>query len=227
MNFLSISMILFAGLTEAAPHQFDDGFVERTLSIVVRDRTAYGEYSIGFNNATLRKTLAGWKTDRDIPAEKIPDAAVSPKPSASKPSAGDTQPDPEDDSIDAQLRSKLEKLAPTAITNQLTITCNGKATKLKAISVGPAPRHPFCILVKFEFDIPDSKTVELKILDKNFLAQSGAFRSAIKARGNATLLRSDAAPILVRAKRIELEDLTPDERKQQTTLTAKIAVLPH
>lgn len=42
------------------PHILEDGFVERSLSIVVRNSTAYGEYRIGLNNNTMTELVSQW-----------------------------------------------------------------------------------------------------------------------------------------------------------------------
>lgn len=219
LETITVGLIIFSGWIEPNVHQFEDGFVERTLSMVVRDRTAYGEYSIGLNDRTLRDVLADWKKG-DL---TNPPAGAATESDAKEPKDSNAI---QDDPDASALLDALNQSAAEAITQRLVITCNGNPVKLTAISTGLAPRHPFCVLVKFEFQIPNLQMIDLKVTDNNFLQQPGAFRAAIKTRGNATLMRSNVAPILVRAQRIELDDLSQEQRKQETTISAKIAILP-
>ena len=275
MKLIALACLLVAISPSPIAHKFEDGFVERTMAIVLRGRTAQVEYRVGLNDTTIRQILEKWdtlpadSTNKDIsPPTKDPnqvqDASVKPSfpvesekkldpvvrsapPDATEQNGSSSPEQPPDkktesndppasnsaqDSnatdhvIDAVLFEKFEQAAPKAIANGLNIRCNGKPVAVTALAAGPSPRHPFTIVVTFEFQLPKSESSELSIVDANFAKQTGAVRYALKATGNAALIQSNVAPILVRAERIELSDATNRERKRQTTISARVAVLP-
>lgn len=61
MKSIAILSLLMAATFAPTPHEFEAGFVERTMSIVVRNNTAYMEYSIGLNQATVEELLQDWE----------------------------------------------------------------------------------------------------------------------------------------------------------------------
>ena len=66
MKFLSLICVLLASGTISASvmtrvHKFENGFVERSIAIVVRDKTAHIVYSVGLNELTVRELLANWE----------------------------------------------------------------------------------------------------------------------------------------------------------------------
>jgi len=93
------------------------------------------------------------------------------------------------------------------------------------VKASPAPRHPFNLVVRFEFELPPTKSVQLDIADTNFLRQTGAVRYAIKAVGSTMLVKSNAAPIIIRAKRVELVGLSRKETVSATSISAKILLM--
>ena len=64
---LAFGSILVANAGE--PHKFDDGFVERTMAVVIRDKTGHVEYSIGLNESTVRDLLGTWESSSGEIAE--------------------------------------------------------------------------------------------------------------------------------------------------------------
>ena len=100
-----------------------------------------------------------------------------------------------------------------------------KDLRINQVSVERAPRHPFNLLVKFQFKIPPAETTELRIIDETFNQQHGAVRYALKALGSTILLKSNVAPIVVRAKRVETKDLSPKELAEQTTILVRLSGL--
>ena len=310
-----ITLTLGLVTTGPTPHEFEDGFVERTLAIVIRDDVATAEYSIALNETTLQNLLDRWqKTEAsNPPASAQPESAKTPGPTKTdaqskaliEPSSHRQAPNPHSeppsaDQSRAELRStkpensaattaqpqrrgvgqwgeptldsevsplddqgtsnntatggvnepdakhveipipedlleSLRKLGPSQITRQIRITCNGQPLQIKNVSADAAPRHPFNLVVQFEFQIPadaipdktapddDSvKSAQLKIEDQNFRQQTGAIRYALKTLGSTMLLKSDAAPILVRAQRHELAGLSKKETAIQTSISAEI-----
>jgi hypothetical protein len=105
------------------------------------------------------------------------------------------------------------------------VICDGRRITPEAVDLGPTPVHPFILVVKFEFQLPVSNDIELNVEDRNFPDLTGAVRYALKAKGNSMLLKSNAAPILIRADRVELAGMTLVERAKCTTISAKLAVI--
>ena len=252
----------------AIAHVLKDGYIERTVEVVIRDDTAYVEYSVGLNENTMAQLTSSWEL-KTQPTESKPsggneDEKANPKesepvettktktdkkPSDSKPVDSkpvdskpvDSNPDdssPTDSSstdsssekatvFDKALLAKFNKSAPAKVTEGLKITCDDKPVKIESVALDPAPRHPFDVKVKFQFKIPksDKESIELKLEDSNFTKQTGAVRYALKAKGIAMLLQSNVAPIIVRAERVELGELTEEQRKTQTSILARIAFM--
>ena len=248
----------------AIAHVLKDGYIERTVEVVIRDDTAYVEYSVGLNENTMAQLTSSWDELKTQPTESKPsggneDEKANPKesepvettktktdkkPSDSKPV--DSNPDdssPTDSSstdssstdsssekatvFDKALLAKFNKSAPAKVTEGLKITCDDKPVKIESVALDPAPRHPFDVKVKFQFKIPksDKESIELKLEDSNFTKQTGAVRYALKAKGIAMLVQSNVAPIIVRAERVELGELTEEQRKTQTSILARIAFM--
>lgn len=263
-----IASLINAPSTRPVVHKFEDGFVERSVAIVVRNRTAYVEYSIGFNESTLRDILASWnQADANIAqtsgtgqphrrSDFKDSTHVLPSANKDRQTAGESSdsqaPDrentmnlesaPADSSEpvkpDVELRkadqsgpvhtiapdilSKLKRQAPAEITNGLEINCNGNPVDVVSAQEGPVPRHPFVMTVTFQFELPEGETCDLVFDDSNFPEQDGAVRYALKAAGDSLLLRSNVAPIIVRAERVELKSLPMPQRKRQTSINARL-----
>ena len=301
---LPIALALGLVLPFPAPHELEDGFVERTFAVVIRDNIATAKYSIGVNETTLKEIIAQWQkpeaTDLTAKIEPTrnqtssaktdvqPKAAISaPSDSAKSPQSlqlnseqseqegrvggsstkfvelaaqatiqsaaaksEDSSPDslpptgystnaaaeentdsPDSEhpmnAISKELLASLQKLGPSHIAQQILVTCDGQPLQIKNVSAGPAPRHPFNLTVQFEFEIPElkSESAKLKIEDHNFRRHAGAIRTALKTRGNTMLVKSDAAPIIVRAQRHQLAGLPEKEASKKTSISAEIVIL--
>ena len=122
---------------------------------------------------------------------------------------------------------------------RLKLARNGQPVALSKVSVEPAARHPFSVVVKFQFsveakqaveeqgkaeqnkaagptskpDSPQGSVVEFEVTDGLFSDHHGATRYALRSRGSTMLLQSNVAPALVRADRVEIargEEVTED-----------------
>ncbi|MGB1930652.1 MAG: hypothetical protein ACPHO8_15185 [Mariniblastus sp.] len=223
MKTVLISFAIIANLgfptVWSSSHRFEDDFVEKTLAIIVRGNKAEITYSIGLNKKTAEKVLSEWS--------KLDANAVSSETTATplKTEASEIEIEPNSDSghaLSPELTKKLHEAAGKFITKKLNVKIGNEQLPLKLISTGPAPRHPFAVTIKWELAIPEQKVVDFEIVDNNFLGLKGASRTAIKATGDAMLLQSNTSPILIRAQRKLLDDLTPGERKDEMSIRAKI-----
>ncbi len=218
---LSLAILANLGfpLVYSKSHRFEDDFVERTLAVIVRGNKAEITYSLGLNKKTTEKILKKWSKLDPAPSTL---GTLAP-PSKTKTPANET--DSERDSghvLSPELTKRFHVAAGEVVTKNIDVKIGQLQQPLKLISTGPAPRHPFAITLKWELTIPDGKVIDLKIIDSNFLELDGASRTSIKATGDAMLLQSNTAPILIRAQRKLLEKLTPIERKDEMAIIAKI-----
>ena len=278
MKFIFTLILLSAGISSAAPHQFEDGFVERTLAVVVRDNLATAEYSIGLNESTIETLLAEWESEsrvkqdsEPIPEAKHPQSSSSkidsaristqentanptakPKPGIASPTTQapsitknskfapivdqppSTTPAPDsaqsstdevEHVINPEVLGKFQKALATQLTQRIQINSGEQELEIKSVSVEAAPRHPFALVVKFQFEIPNTETSQIRIVDQCFAGQNGAVRYSLKALGSTILLKSNVAPIIVRAKRIELQGLSKKETTEHTSISVRLATM--
>jgi len=163
------------------------------------------------------------------PEQKPASTEPSPNPKKAQPKSADTNENKEDEKeenlINAETFARFQKVAPEQIAKRIKILCDEKTVPVKNVSLDPSPNHPFVLLVKFEFEIPAKETFQLEIQDENFSKQTGAVRRSLKTQGNAMLLNSNVAPIIIRSKRVELAGLSAKETAQQTSISAKLAIM--
>ncbi len=225
---VAICALLTLGVSPS-PHKFENGFVERTMSVIVRSDTAYVEYSVGLNEPTLIDVLSEWKAESNPEATSAPQSgkarptsrnqsqstssesieiAKSDQPTQSDSDSGTPESavdlpgetlNQSDDSashtIDDNMLEEFRKLSLAEIPRRLAITLDGQPVVVNSVSEGVAPRHPYTLSIKFQFKIPETKSSDLHIADSNFSQQTGAVRYALKASGDAMLLRSNVAPV--------------------------------
>lgn len=129
---------------------------------------------------------------------------------------------------------RLAALKEHWILCHLNLTLDGQQIDLKNISVSPAPRHPYSMVVKFDFDLqateplaaPDhpSNALNLRLVDETFPKQSGAVRYSLRTRGSTILLKTNVAPVIVRAQRFEFEKTRAKINSNSFTIDAKLIV---
>jgi len=136
-------------------HELEDGEINRTLQVTLRDDKLFLRYAIGMNDNTLKQlyeTASGEPAPEDLPTlqskyESIVDEAVF-------------------SGIDLTLNNKpIKKIESSA-------TQSGKH------------HERFIVEIQWEME-PQSKTQQLAITDKNFSDNSGLIRMALRARGRA------------------------------------------
>lgn len=269
----------------AAPHIFADGFVERTVAIVVRNNNGHGEYSIGMNGVTMAKVIAAWEAEaaqveaksqtknriqiedrqrivggsqgETKPTAESPSTSGQPpkkgpqtlepnnpsaalptdtngksKPMPAEPPPSDSQransnqepTEPQDAPIPRELQQRFNELAIQRLSDSLELKVDGERVLIKEVKLGVAPRHPFNTKIEFSFELPPSKKIGFSFLDQNFAQYDGAVRLAIKATGAAMLQKSTVAPILIRADRIELAEMSPDQRQASCSFSATLLI---
>ena len=188
-------------LTALAPHEFENGHIERSVKFVVHDHTVHVEYSLGANPTTMLQLLGMSSADQ----AKVGSSGKEASPTL-------------DDADDAAIEARFRDMALSHVADQLQIVCNGKPVRIQPVSSEISPRHHVNALLTYEFQLPDDRRIEITVSDSVFAQNNGVVRYAVKPRGRAMLLKSDVAPALVRAARINLSGLSPTERRQKTTL---------
>jgi hypothetical protein len=244
-------------------HEFPDGHVERSLSMVVQDRKVLLEYAVGCNPNTMSALLAQWQANGQATAGPI--SSTSPIQAGGSPLSrtSDRAAAAEGDQLAAgpKADSKMSITdaagakvadsfnpkgpAPIALTGeepeiehafqtavlaeiakQLEITCNGVRVNLRPISVELSPRHHVNALARLEFDLPADEKIRLIAHDELFPDNPGAVKYALKPRQSAIVLKSNVAPILVRAEVVDLTGLSPEIRARRTTVDCELSFLP-
>ena len=184
--------------SHCAGHEIPDNFVERSLSIVVRDDLALLTYRAGLNIDTMRVAMQRW----GCPAAEFADSLS-----------------------DEVLTENFRQAAFGKIAQGLKISLDGKPVRLEKVDCEPSPRHHFSLVARYEFPLGQpAKPVELELVDENFGDFDGAMRCALKAMGTAMVLRSNVAPIIVRAERHELASLPPEKRADACRVKVRLAL---
>ncbi len=69
--------LLICALVPTAAHKFPDGYVERTIAVVVRDRRVLVEYSVGMNDNTMKQVVDQWRNVQSLPLTKAKTNSLS------------------------------------------------------------------------------------------------------------------------------------------------------
>jgi len=283
---------LFVGMSATVcAHVYEDGYVERSLTITIRDGVGYGEYQIGLNEKTADQIL---ELAEQLKRKKNQEGVLKRKPSIAGLDDQSNAPQPisPTQALDTNEATKANKIAesktgampkPATVpeqrgtvgagehltelatikrfgelqdqwfTERLKLSSDGQAVKISKLSVEPAARHPYSVLVKFQFSlyknetnqglpvvgerraepktdppakpvVPAARAVDFRVTDQLFAGHSGAVRYALRARGSTMLLRSNVAPVLVRAKRLEINRKTAMDTESSPAIQAKLTV---
>lgn len=214
----------------AAPHVYADNYIDRSVSIVIRDQTARIEFSVAMNDTTIRRLMQQWQSP---PMSEEPDSRAS---STSKNLEESQAVVPKEETAtnrlpkdasnefanDSKLVAEFRKVVATHIAKDLLVTFEKEPVTIREVNPDTPPRHHMSATVQFEFDLPASKIVDLSVVDSNFSNFDGGARYALKVGGNLVMSKSNVAPILVRADRIEFADLSKSARAQVCKIKAQI-----
>ena len=280
---LSVSCVVglfVATQATVCAHVYEDGFVERSLTITIRDGVGYGEYQIGLNAKTaneilqlaklaeglkredtgskllkgqttavehpdLSKPLKPVSSPEDVDTDQAadPDKTSTPKPTASPQKL--TTDDAGEHLTDLATIRQFGELQSQWFTDHLKVSSDGHLVKLTTVVVEPAARHPYSVLVKFQFslenkdanaglpvvekasvdskpDPPADRVVDFQVSDGLFAGHAGAVRYSLRARGATMLLQSNVAPVLVRAERVEINKKASAGKEKIPAIEAKL-----
>lgn len=229
----SLTLATVLSTDQAGAHQFEDGYIERAVAVRIRDRHVRIEYSIGLNDATMKKFMHRWPNDQGLYEQfqqEQTENNAKPNPDDQKNDSPTEQPInlPEDGSLvnEIDLIRAFAKVATPQLKNGLRVLSNNQPLILKLVSATPSPKHHATLETVWTAQLPPDAMVELSVQDNNFLQQPGGIKYSLKTSGSSMTLRSNVAPILIRSTRIGLDSVTADQRLLAPGIKAGIRVLP-
>ena len=226
---LSVSLVvwLFAGSQGlVSAHEYEDGFIERSLTITIRDGVGYGEYQIGLNSKTAKQIIELAEQQEIVPQqtnevevapsglparEKSTQAVIEKEMEAgsgipTKPTLKESS--PTQDSVkgsaplsvgehltDLATIKRFGELRQHWFADRLNLTNDGLPIELSKVSVEPAARHPFSVLVKFQFLLGAKKTIEKRTQRLSSTEAGTAGGGVTVAEGNSVSADTESKPL--------------------------------
>ena len=177
-------------------HKLKDGFVERAVEVVVRDDTLNLKYFVGLNEVTMAATLAEWNGDSKT-------------------------------SLDSEkINDEFQRVLLEQLASQMEIEIDGRRKELTGVAVDICPKHHFDFVASYTLRLPVDQTLEIEIADKNFTANESAARFAFKGVGSTMVNRTNVAPIIIRAKRIDFKGMSAEQRLNTCKIVASVITPP-
>jgi hypothetical protein len=228
-----LTFAAFMWPSKAAAHQFEDGYIERAVAVRIRDRDVRIEYSIGLNDATIKKFIEHWPNDQKLYQQfhdELSKKTVSSATHKEENAATAETPIilPEEGSLvnEIQLIRAFAKLAAPQLKAGLRVMVNKEPIALKLVSAEPSSKHHATLETIWRFQLPPDSMAKMSIQDTNFLKQPGGIKYSLKTSGTSMTIQSNVAPILVRSTRTGLDSLSVTQRLLVPGIEAKIRVLP-
>ena len=232
---MSILLVAILWVDAAVAHQFEDGYVERSVAVRIRDRDVRIKYSIGLNDATMKKFMDRWPNDQVL-YQKFQNEQIE---QIGKPGQGGKKLNsldsplekplnlPEEGSLvnEIELIRAFAKVAAPQLREGLRVLSNKQPIELKLVSATPSSKHHATLETVWTFQLPPDAMVELSIQDTNFLKQPGGIKYSLKTSGSSMTLRSNVAPIQIRSTRIGLDSVDIRQRLLASGIQAAIRVL--
>lgn len=228
-----LTLAAFVWPNEAVAHQFEDGYIERAVAVRIRDRDVRIEYSIGLNDATIKKFIEHWPNDQKLYEEAHGELSnrtgttIATNDKSSTPAETPINL-PEEGSLvnEILLIRAFGKLAAPHLKVGLRVLVNEKPMVLKLVSAQPSTKHHATLETVWKFQLPHDSMAKMSIQDTNFLQQPGGIKYSLKTSGSSMTLQSNVAPILIRSTRIGLDSFSVTQRLLAPGIEATIRVLP-
>ena len=220
-TFCAICMAAWLGLGEANAHELEDGFVERSVAVVVRPGEATIRYSIGANETTRQQLANLWRADNDAEADEdalflkaVGDAllngiTIEADGAPISLELVEVMPTPRHH-VEATVVMRLKLPSPVAGADSILLEFQDRNFRNCRVT-------PNAVAPGVETSLSNSQ-------DAHF-TMDGAFRYALKGANGVMLNRSTVAPILVRAKRRLVADIPADELDAEQQFSAEV-ILP-
>ncbi len=219
VTICAVAMVAWMTVAPARAHELEDGFVERSVAVIVRPGEVTINYSIDANETTRRELAKLWRGDVEAGGkaaflESVGDAIVN----------GMTV------QVDGNpISLELVEVMPTPRRHI-------EATVVMRLELPSSVTGANSILLKFHdrnfekcrsaADVVDPLLVTDPTNSQHIpVAMGGAFRYALKSANGAMLNRSTVAPILVRAKRRLVADIPADQLDTEQQFSAEV-ILP-
>ena len=194
---MTVSQVLFIWVAMLSPlHEFPDGHIERTISVIVDDAEIIVEYGIGLSDETAIKLIEELKL---VQALDLTEAAADKLEPTADPGAGPPVADVFDEAEIApvmpsemkEVSDETEQVLPSEgtvrnredrtfrlladtleskIVQQLELQINGERVPLELIDASRSPRHHVNLLVRMKAKLPASGGVGIALIDHNFVA---------------------------------------------------------
>ena len=149
-----------------------------------------------------------------------PAANATPAAAPQAVTAVDTEMTPQEiEAIEARFREALLH----HVSKNLKVRIDKQLKEPDPVRVAVSPRHHINATLVMEVEFEHGGEADFSIEDALFLEFESAFRYAAKAKGDALLLRSNVAPILVRADRIESQTLTAKAHAAQARIDVRVS----
>ena len=214
-------------LAKASPtpkiHVYKNGFVERSFSVVVRDDRVNCEYLIGLNDWTAQALLQAAREEKANRADvenqnDSNDAAVGDSRTAdgkdkvkksTLPLKKNDEPVDEGEHLtDPGTIKELAGLSEFWFSEKLGVTCDDQNVKLQKLSVSADARHPYSIIVRFEFDLMSADAPDNDSADKGAQAEPQKSKAVVGKTAQA----SDKGSSVPRTVELKIMDeVFPDD----------------
>lgn len=196
-NLTIILLLLVSPISarEGWRHDTPDDFVERAVAILIRDRQIEITVQIGINAKTMRDKMATWGINEEYENENDLTNRFC-------------------DEIRQRLLEKFE------------LRLDDQPIDLEVTSVDPFAEHHKTAVMRLNAQIPEGVTGgQLTFQDTSFMKLDGAVRYAIKGRGITLVTKSNVAPIIIRAERVELGTMDAEQRQAACLIDAKLKII--
>ena len=219
----AVCVVAWMAVAPANAHELEDGFVERSVAVIVQPGEATIKYSIGANETTRQQLANSWSGDGEADGEADGD---DPFLSA----VGDALVNGITVQADGNpIRLELVEVMPTPRHHV-------EATVVMRLKLPNPVAGADSILLKFHDrnfktcrSAPSVAEADFETASTNSQdaggAMDGAFRYALKGSKGVMLNRSTVAPILVRAKRRLVAEIPPDQLDAEQQFSAEV-ILP-
>lgn len=195
--FLNL-ILLFANVTAAGeikPHDTPDDFIERSVAVVIRDRQIEVTVQIGINAKTMRDKLATWDVTEEFENEM-------------------------------ELTNRFCEVIRDRLVKKFELQLDGERIEMQVTRVDPFAEHHKTAVMTLVAELPEGSTGgQLTLQDSSFMNLDGAVRYSIKGRGKTLVTKSNVAPIIIRAKRIELGALDAEQRLELCQIKARVKTI--
>lgn len=125
-----------------------------------------------------------------------------------------------------KVYDKFQRVLQNQLQANMQIQVDGQIEKLDAAGVEICPKHHFDFVVSYKLNLPSDQTLEIMITDRNFMTYESAARFAFKGVGSTIVNRVNAAPIIIRANRIEFKGMSKEDRLDNCKIVASVITPP-